>query len=114
MFVPLIRTEAIELIIDLPQYVRSERLERIADWDIAQKHLNICLRPLADGKNCTINCIKCRAAVLTLESQGKTELFADVFDVDLFRREIDSVKVNTIARYRNEPLLILPDIFLKA
>lgn len=104
MFVPLIRTEAIELIIDLPQYVRSERLERIADWDIAQKHLNICLRPLADGKNCTINCIKCRAAVLTLESLGKTELFTDVFDIDLFRREIDSVKVNTIARYRNEPL----------
>ena len=104
MFVPLIRTEAVELIIDLAQYKRSERLARISDWEIAQKYLNICVRPLKDGKNCTINCVKCRTAMLILESLGKTEHFRGAFDVDLFRKNIDQVKVNIVARYRNEDL----------
>ena len=104
MLVPLIRTELIELIPDTIQYSRSEKLSHIADWDIAHKYLNLCIRPKSDGGNCTINCPKCRSAMLVLESLGKAELFHESFDVDLFHREIRNVKINTEARYYNDPL----------
>lgn len=102
MLVPLIHTENTTLIMDLAQYVRSERLVRISDWRIAQRYLNICVHPRENGENCTVNCTKCRAAMLVLESIGKTDLFRESFEVDLFRREMKKVKVNTVARYYNE------------
>lgn len=104
MFVPLIRTEAIELIVDLPQYRRAERLEHIADWEIAQKHLNICIHPLEGGGNCTVNCAKCRTAMIILESLGKTDSFQDVFDVELFHKKANSMKAHIVARYSSDDL----------
>lgn len=104
MLVPLVRTESIELIPDTIQYSRSEKLAHIANWEIAQKYLNLCVRPQKGGGNCTINCPKCRSAMLVLESIGKTELFRESFNIDLFRQEIKKVKIDTEARYYNDPL----------
>lgn len=104
IILPLLRTEAMEIVLEGAQYTRIEKILRIADWDIAQRFLNVCVKPLENGKNCTINCVKCREVMLVLEAIGKTKLFSSSFDVDLFYREIKKVKINTVARYYNEYL----------
>ena len=82
--VPLIRTETLELIIDGCQYRRSEKTERISDWEIANKYLNVCI-PSEDGTNCSA-CTKCLRALVTLEAMGKLDKFSKVFDMNTYRK----------------------------
>lgn len=81
---PLIKTENTEIIDDGAQYKRSEKTERIADWDIAQKHLNVCVNPAKTASNCS-TCSKCLRTLIALDAIGKAELFKTVFDLDLYK-----------------------------
>ena len=55
--VPLIQTENIEVIFDGAQYRRTEKIEHIADWSVAQKHLNVCFRYANNCSYCPTLCI---------------------------------------------------------
>ena len=83
--VPLIRTDRLELISDGCQYERNEKVERIADWNIAQKYLNVCYMDAANARNCS-KCAKCTATLLALEAINKLENFSGVFDLDTYKK----------------------------
>lgn len=81
----LISTENFELVIDGCQYTRAEKVERISEWEIAQKHLNVCLNPVDHGHNCSC-CEKCMWTLIPLEAIGKIDRFSAVFDYDIYRK----------------------------
>jgi hypothetical protein len=60
---------------------RVDKTKIIADWDIAQKHLKVCAKK---GKNCSV-CSKCNRTLMTLDALGKLDLFADVFDINVYK-----------------------------
>ena len=82
---PLIRTEHTELIVDGCQYERTQKTERISGWDIAQKHMNVCVDHSAGGHNCS-KCGKCLRTLIALEAMDKLKDFAGVFDLETYRR----------------------------
>ena len=85
-FMPhLVSTECFELVIDGCQYTRTEKTERISDWVFAQKHLNVCVPCLEDGRNCS-NCNKCMWTLIPLEAMGKLENFSEVFDIETYKK----------------------------
>lgn len=80
--VPLIQTEDIEIIFDGAQYRRTEKTAHIAEWDIVQKHLNVCF---SCAKNCSY-CPKCLRTLFALEALGKLDDFAQVFDLKQYKK----------------------------
>ena len=94
--IPLIQTERTELIIDGCQYRRVDKIKNIADWDIAQKYLNVCLlQKGADSTNCGV-CPKCMRTLLTLEILGKLENFAQIFDLEEWKKKSFYYKADTV------------------
>lgn len=81
----LISTEIFELVIDGCQYTRSEKIEKICDWGIAKKYLNVCLDPGEDGVNCAA-CQKCVRTLLVLESLNRLDSYDKVFDIEVYRK----------------------------
>lgn len=81
--VPLIQTESLEFILDGSQYKRSEKTKIISDWNIAQNHLNICIDPKNDVKNCSI-CSKCLRTLFPLDVMGKLDKFDKVFNLEKY------------------------------
>ena len=100
--VPLIQTEHLELIIDGCQYRRCDKIKKIADWDIAQKYLNVCLDKTNDASNCSV-CPKCLMTLMTLEILGKLDEFSDVFDVITYRRMSFEYKIRCLKDYGKKP-----------
>lgn len=78
--VPLIQTESIRLIYDGAQYKRTRKMQNIADWDIAQKHLSVCVRVKETAENCSC-CPKCFRTLIALESLGKLDEFSGRFNL---------------------------------
>lgn len=101
-FIPLVRTERIELIVDGCQYRRIDKLKNIADWDIAQKYLNVCWRYTPDGSNCGV-CPKCLRTQLSLEILGKLNKFSRVFNIEQYKRNSFGHKIKTLQNYGKEP-----------
>ena len=83
--VPLMCTEKLEFVIDGCQYTRSQKTEHIADWEIAQKYMNVCTDASAEGHNCS-KCGKCMRTLLALEALGKLNNFAGVFDIETYKK----------------------------
>ena len=82
----LVSTERFELVIDGCQYTRSEKVEKICDWDIAKKYLNVCLEPKEDGRNCSA-CQKCVRTLLVLEALGKLDDYRNIFDLKVYQKK---------------------------
>ena len=85
-FLPLISTERTEFILDGCQYRRVEKVQRLADWRPARKFLDVCNQHAEDFSNCGV-CQKCLRTLLTLEIIGKLDDFAEIFDLEQYRRE---------------------------
>lgn len=100
--VPLIQTENLELIIDGCQYRRCDKVKNIADWDIAQKYLNVCVSHLPDASNCG-TCGKCFRTLLPLEILGKLDKFSGVFDIEQYRRNSFANKIRCVQHYGEDP-----------
>lgn len=89
---PLIRTCNIELVPEGGQFDRSEKVEQIADWDIAREYLDVCntVTELYDTydihHNCS-HCGKCIRVLQPLEAMEKLDDFAKLFDMDRYKRE---------------------------
>ncbi len=103
--VPLIQTERTELIVDGCQYRRVDKLKNIADWDVAQKYLNVCWGYTPDGSNCGL-CPKCLRTLLPLEILGKLDDFAAVFDVERYREISFNYKIRCLQNYGKDPFEI--------
>lgn len=84
--IPLIRTERLEMIVDGCQYRRTQKTENISDWEIANKYLNVCVNT-EDGSNCS-KCSKCMRTLLPLDAMGKLDKFSDVFDLNVYRKNV--------------------------
>lgn len=98
-FMPhLVSTECFELVIDGCQYTRGEKLEKISEWDFAQKHLNVCIHPLEGGYNCSC-CQKCYWTLIPLEAMGKLNKFSSVFDLNVYRKKAYRGKWRFMALY---------------
>ncbi len=81
----LISTERFELVIDGCQYTRSEKVEKICDWDISKKYLNVCLDPKDGIRNCSA-CQKCVRTLLVLEALDKLDEYKDIFDLEAYQK----------------------------
>ncbi len=95
--VPLLQTEHTRLIMDGCQYRRSQKTENIADWDIAQRYLNVCVHT-TDGTNCC-TCSKCMRTLVPLEAMGKLEKFSGVFNLGVYRKHAHKGKREMVAKY---------------
>ena len=98
--VPLIQTEKINLVIDGCQYERSQKVEKLADWEIAQKYLTPCAMKSFKGReahadNCS-ECVKCLRTLLPLEALGKLKNFSRVFDVGKYRKLARKYKFDVV------------------
>ena len=60
---------------------KLEKIKFIADFDITQKHLHVCIKKT---KNCGI-CSKCKRTILVLDSIGKLDKFKNVFDINYYK-----------------------------
>lgn len=99
--IPLIQTEQMELILEGAQYTRSEKTQLISGWDIAKKHLNVCVAKTADTANCS-KCSKCMRTMIPLDALGKLEDFADVFDLEVYCKKAYVNKLKISALYQKE------------
>lgn len=99
--VPLIQTERLELVIDGCQYERTQKIERISGWHIAQKYLNPCSLHsfdfTTDAHNCS-KCEKCLRTLLTIESLGRLQDFSGTFDIDTYKRHSFKYKCEVVMK----------------
>ena len=93
---PLIQTERTDLIVDGCQYTRVDKIKKLADWDIAQKYLNVCRMYSEDAHNCG-ECGKCLRTLIVLEILGKLDDFADIFDLDAYKKQSLNNKAKCVA-----------------
>jgi hypothetical protein len=84
VLLPLLSSEAIDLVSVGAEATRVEKTARIAEHPIAQHHLDVCVRSPADVVNCG-SCPKCLRTLFTLELLGRLEPFADLFDLEAYR-----------------------------
>lgn len=99
--VPLIQTESLEIVLDGAQYKRSQKTVNISDWEIAKKHLNVCIVPNNGAHNCSC-CSKCMRTLMPLEAIGKLKDFAEVFDLDVYEKNSHKNKVMILEAYNKE------------
>ncbi len=95
-FIPLIQTERTEWIIDGCQYRRVDKIKNIADWDVAQKYLNVCRMFSENTSNCGV-CEKCLRTLSALEILGKLDAFANIFDLKKYREKSFEYKCKVVA-----------------
>jgi len=69
-----------------PTSDRMEKTERISNFDLAQKHLNVCI---GEEHNCGV-CDKCRRTMISLDLLGKLDCFAAVFPIQKYRENTDA------------------------
>ena len=100
--VPLIQTERLELVPDGCQYDRIEKTEHIANWDIAQKHLNVCVSP--EAENCS-KCDKCLRTLSALEAMNKLDDFTKVFDINIYKKHAFKHKCEIVLKKNDEVFL---------
>ncbi|MGN1312164.1 MAG: hypothetical protein ACI4U4_04040 [Bacilli bacterium] len=67
-----------------PEGNEKNRLEKtidLADFDLAQKYLHVCIK---NSTNCG-KCLKCKRTLLSLDAIGKLDNFKEVFDIDYYK-----------------------------
>lgn len=106
--IPLLHSEKLELLLDGGQYERSEKTERIADWDISKNHLNVCCANINEG-NCSV-CHKCVRTLLALDALGKLDEYGEVFDIEKYRKIAHRSKCRIVLASRRKVDIFSKDI----
>lgn len=86
---PLLSPNGVEIVCDGGQYRRTEKTERIKDYELAQIKLNVCVNSgtgSSEAVNCCI-CDKCKRTMMALDSIDSLEKFSAVFDVKKYREQ---------------------------
>lgn len=81
------QTEFLTIYLSGSQIKRCDKLAALADWQPAQKWLHPCFHTGIGKKNCS-RCHKCAWDLIVLYALGKLDNFSQVFDVDVFRKEL--------------------------
>lgn len=100
--VHLLSTETLEFILSGAQVSRFEKTRQIAVSGIANRWLNVCTMFSEDGKNCS-TCTKCCRTLFSLELLGSIEKFAEVFNLDKWRKARNRYIITMILR-NGDPL----------
>ena len=96
---PLLSTETLQFISDGYQYTRSQKIERIANYELTTKTLNVCVNPEEHtAKNCS-RCHKCLRTLMAIDSLDKLNEFKNVFNVDLYKKYAFRYKVKQVLLY---------------
>ena len=74
-------TPSMRIYIDAPTVSRYDKTVAISEYPVAQRHLVSCT---SSYRNCS-KCDKCIRNMMTLDSIGKLEGFAGIYDLDLYR-----------------------------
>ncbi len=82
LLLQFLSTEWLDLVPVGNEYTRVEKVLKIADFELATRRLDVCLR---SGHNCGI-CRKCVQVLLILEANDTLERFEHLFDLDAYRR----------------------------
>jgi hypothetical protein len=81
MIAPLLSTESLDFVLDGMQYNRNEKLLHILEYSPVKSFLNVCINSALDSHtNCSI-CAKCCRTLMALESIGRIDEFAHLFDI---------------------------------
>lgn len=100
ILLPLLSTESISIIADGQQYTRSQKTERIVNYELARKSLNVCINDkISDEKNCS-KCSKCLRTLFTLESMDSLDNFSEVFDLKVYKKNSFKYKCEQRVMYR--------------
>lgn len=84
--VPLISSPAMNIYLaGMEEKTRIGKTRAIADWEYAQKHLQVC--PTYNDTNCG-HCKKCHYTMGTLYALGKLDSFSAVFPVEDFKSHL--------------------------
>lgn len=107
--IPLLRSKGFELISDGCQYDRTEKTERIVDWEITKKHLNVCCHN--DNKeNCSV-CGKCIRTLLALEAMDKLDDYKDLFNIVAYKKKSFLVKCKMVLTGKDGKDGFLSDLY---
>ena len=85
IILPLLSTENLECVAEGNQYSRVKKTQIISEMEITHENLHVCTRPTESGINCSM-CKKCRRTMITLDFFGKIEDYADVFELEKYRK----------------------------
>jgi hypothetical protein len=91
---PNISTERMSFYSAGSEITRLGKVKEIADWTVAQKHLQVCGY---NGDNCG-TCRKCVRTEMELWSIGKLDNFKQVFDVPAFKKNFGHYAARTLSR----------------
>jgi hypothetical protein len=91
---PLWSTDALEFVHDGTEATRVEKIARVAQCDVALRHLRVCYRNPGGAYNCGV-CEKCLRTMIGLELAGALDRCAS------FERELDLARVARL-RLRKE------------
>ncbi|MEM8773249.1 MAG: hypothetical protein AAGD92_16530 [Pseudomonadota bacterium] len=84
---PMMSTQSFDAISVGNQHHRINKVQQIADWDLAQEFLDVCVLDYTSRtpRNCG-HCYKCMRTMLALKALGKLDRFEHNFDMDAYRR----------------------------
>ena len=93
---PLMHSEKLSLVSDGCQYSRSEKTEKISDWSMVKKYLNVCC--VNTGyENCSV-CNKCTRTLVSLEAMGKLNEYDKVFNIDAYKKIAFKTKCDVVIK----------------
>jgi hypothetical protein len=92
---PLLSTDSLEAISVGGEYTRVEKTLRVADIVDSHSTLDVCVSFHGEG-NCSA-CFKCLRTLLTLEIAGLLDRYADVFDLEEYRRRRTAYMATVLA-----------------
>ena len=103
--IPLLCSDGLEIIPNGVQYLRSEKIILISDYEYAHKYLNVCVNHI-DGytvaKNCSA-CSKCLRTLMALDSCDKLNDFSQVFDIGVYKKNAFKYKCLQRLLYNKDP-----------
>lgn len=95
---PLLSPDGLDIVLDGAQYIRSQKVQLIAEDKLVGQYLNVCVNSNDEhtsGKNCSI-CSKCMRTLFTLEILGKLNNFSSVFNLTLYKEKAFKFKCEQV------------------
>lgn len=85
----LLSTPNCSIELDGYQYYRKDKITKISNYELAHKHLNVCVNKeidLENVRNCS-TCHKCNRTLIVLEALNKLKEFSQVFDIEKYKSQ---------------------------
>ncbi len=97
----MLGTETLEVISDGAQFRRSDKTQRLLDYPVMQRHLNVCVGDITTANNCSV-CHKCKRTLLALEIFGRIDDFSEIFDKEKYYAQSYAYKCFTVLHRKSD------------